>query len=342
MFLVFSLLLLAASAASADALTPRAFSICATPGQCRTRPTKVENPASQCVTGADAACGCVASTTGVACAECSYGGYISSEGICVCASNQLDPRRVRPCTPPVNTSFGLQFTTDFAVASCACHFSKELGLFGSSLPPPRVYGEDPPQTCDICKHSAAGPPTHRVVQTTQTPPQACLQIGGVDPNAYGTNSTYWTACSSHGTWAASKFRCECAPQWSLVDTGLPSLYGINATTCGASAPFWGPQAQGGGPPPYSYTPWTPDPLTGVAASCGGHGALQPDASCACFNNGTAGHWALGNVTTKFTTLQYLNDVDASFAPVTRAFTIKSCVVCASGWGTPTTTACLHA
>lgn len=294
---------------------------CATPGQCQTFND------TACVAGTEPECGCLPSQRGTLCVECSRLGYLDgSSGVCRCYDSTFDPNNVyAPCSPIVATTTSEVVQQQHSRATCACHATKELGFFALDQDPlQHVFGDANPPTCNACLGAIWGPEVGVIGETLRIPLQTCNSYGGPDP-LKGPNG--WYSCSGHGAWAGlPAYRCTCDAGWMLRDTGLLGAGGEPGVTCDACRPFRGEAADG------CRTITTPDPISGVAAECSGHGLQQVyPQQCECFNNGTHGHWALKAVSAKFTTLQYVGAAGTAYTLIDETVTASTCAACVGGY-----------
>ena len=256
---------------------------------------------------------CVESVQGIPCAECSQGrGWLDQGGSCHCYSVHDDPTLNCSLTPLLRQQpqwVTLQTTAVWAQLGCNCFASKALGFFSSSSVPAQ-YGNAGAAWCDQCANALFGPPTRTVAGANVI---ECNSYGGPDPSL-GTGD--WAVCAGHGTWDAANYRCVCNSGWALRNATEYAGMGADGETpglCDVCAPFYGP-------PKACTAPFTPDPLTGQQAECGGHGSFDGTA-CRCFDNSTAGHWATAPVTSTF--------------PAYGQVTVLSCVSCVDPNKNPT-------
>jgi hypothetical protein len=85
--------------------------------------------------------------------------------------------------------------------------------------------------------------------------------------------------------------------------GFGGIDGERPLVCAACAPLFGPRP-GKGDALLCGAPFTPDPLTGLEAPCGGHGQADSSGACVCFNSSAAGFWALRPLSAEANTLAY--------------------------------------
>lgn len=294
---------------------------CATPGHCQSR-----NETLGCVLGTEPACGCLASARGVACLECSFQGFLNADGTCTCYASTLDPNNAQaPCTALVPVVVPQTVQVQHSRVTCECHQSRLLGFFlPSSDPDQHVFGDPSPPTCTRCAGAIFGPDPFVVTDNRLNPLQVCNTYGGPDP-VRGPSG--WFSCSGHGTWSADAYRCTCDPGWMLRDTGLLGAHGEPGLSCDACAPFRGPGPADGG----CATIWTPDPRTGRAAECSGHGVQTSDGTCDCFANATHGYWRLAPVSAHFTLLEYDNPLGTAYSLQDTVVTEQACTKCMDGF-----------
>ena len=290
---------------------------------------------SLCVRGDEPQCACIPSQQGSLCREATFQGDIEPDGQINCAGMFQDPEDVAaPCTPIVQTSSMRQVLRRKAYSTCRCFDSRTKGSFRSSAPPGKM-GQPSPPVCDLCKSDGIGPPVGTVVDVfSLRAPITCTQYGGPDPSLslnstleYEVEERKWVSCSGHGDWDLLRYRCNCySPAWQLQQ--IPSQVGITnetaVVTCSRCSELWGP-------PGLCSFPWTPDPVNGRFAACGGHGAYTPT-GCACYTNSTAGYWQLAAFERPTTLLVYSDPIGARVVPTTAVASVQSCVACQSGYG----------
>ena len=277
------------------------------PGRCQRFDTPL------CVVGSEAACGCAPSVRGTPCVECAGQGHVA-DGACVCArARDSDPNAA--CAKIVPVVANATATRTRTVVACNCSHSWEEGMFASADAPRRTGLPNPPR-CDACVSPGVGPAPGSVLDVEAgVAPQACTRYGGFVPGA--GNLSVWTACSGRGAWNASTRACDCDEGWAARETQHAGFRGERASTCDVCAPLRGP-------PLACDAVFTPDPLTGLPAECGGHGAYVSGA-CRCFTNSTAGFWALA----RYETLATVWD-PAARARATRPFNASTCAACLPG------------
>jgi hypothetical protein len=289
-------------------------------GYCQTR------DAPDCVRGDEPSCACAPSRFGVFCLECSFSGYLNEFSECVCNARVQDPNFLpAPCTPIVTTSQEISLERVATNSTCECWFSRTKGMFRSSNPATKMGNPDPP-CCDVCFSEGVGPPAGTVLDVfAYKRPVVCTRYGSANPSLVNATNdkasdAAWQVCSGHGTWNSQKFRCECDAQWQLRPTAYDGYY-EKISTCDTCDEFWGP-------PGFCIVPWVPDPVTGLAAECGGHGTFsQGSRTCNCFGNSTAGHWEIATVQTNVTRYYFTAPLGGALGTFTALATQQACVEC---------------
>lgn len=268
---------------------------------------------------------CVDSIAPIRCKECSWNGFRIAPNTCECYDPILLPHK--ECTFPTHLSSSIQTLTlewTEKKVSCESFQDKNLGCFRAVDSSKHRYGDPNPPVPTECCLSFLGPPPNQLVEIAKAGDALgeCTTVGGPDKDTPLDQSFH--LCSRHGKWNAEKRICECDEGWDVEEVGIDQLNDPPkpAETCQGCFGYFGPlpgtpmdQEQ----PPYCRAIYTPDPITGRDAQCGGRGDYV-DHHCTCFANATIGYWKLGLVRGKRNKLG-------------EELVVESCVLCADGWGT---------
>ncbi len=247
------------------------------------------------------------SRRGRRCEECSDRGYLvrtdDLSGVkCVCYSSLLDART--GCQPTLLTgtlSETREVNVTFHQKRCVSYQDEIYGCFKET--PNGKYGDPNPPVPTQCCTEIYGPPPGELTESLLGEVlvyETCNQFGGIDPSE--VNGTGWRLCNGHGEWLANR-TCQCSQGWRLDYLG-EDILGNEVESCLKCDRYWGPEN-------YCNVIWTPDPLTGIGAECGGRGTFIEN-GCSCYGNSTIGYWDLLTIDTG----------------------IQTCAKCADGFSLP--------
>jgi hypothetical protein len=241
---------------------------------------------------------CVPSGFGRLCTECNERGYVTDEQRCACYSNQLDPSLLCRANSLNTRELYVNVTTSDVTktkTSCVSYQSTTYGCFAAVDDTGHKYGTvDPPVPTRCCVENV-GPPPGELTESILTAGIVdryveCNTYGGPQVDANETEVRGFRTCSNHGSWDATNRTCVCDVGWALGLVG-ENLDSSEIYSCVACAPFYGPDSYDSfSTPPFCSKIYTPDPVTGEDAECGGRG-LFLDGKCSCSDG-----WTLVNVT----------------------------------------------
>lgn len=275
-------------------------------GRCALLPPASTGGPPGCVSGNEPACGCVASTPGVLCSECSRAGYISAQtSECVCAAPHDNQDPSIRCLPVVSVSRFQNVMSNETLVVSECFNNTVLGFFQATNTLSRYGADANPQSCQKCRNPGWGPLPGTVDDSLAggVPSGICNQYG-----AFAANSSVWQACSGNGAWNATQYGCECDLGWQLSYTGYAGAVSPQ-TTCGAYAPGYGP-----GP---AIT--TPAP-NGTLEVCGGGGSYSSAANtCFCLPG-----WQNTTLTWEVDALAHDRNKQGNLLQITYNATVTTC------------------
>jgi hypothetical protein len=255
---------------------------------------------------------CVTSRYGIMCAECNGRGQLIpkadlSTTECSCYSSSLDPKsQCAPTTFFQNVYEWVNYTRIYKKVECIAHQSDQFGCYDTIDSSGHKYGTPDPPVPYRCCNERKGPPPGETVEVLQAgvPFQDCNTPGTENPDLKNINDTSFRTCSGHGIYNFTTRECQCDKGWDLAFIGYDAPINITrkVTSCNTCYGHWGPEPYSiYGDPPYCNRIFSPDPITGHLAECGGRGIYIDDdgGSCSCYGNSTIGYWALGNIGGRF-------------------------------------------
>ncbi len=286
---------------------------------------------------------CAPSTDLVRCLECNEQGYLVDalvDGVYAVRSCRcFDPvaySSAIACVGIYNVSSVATLVAAQSRATITPHDSRELGCF-ELVGQPTNYGEPYDLTFKCCVEALGPAPQAYLASSGLGHLGECNAYVARDPDAApcvtaeGLDCRDAVVCGGHGRWNAELYRCECFERWGLAPTGLVGpTYDPDGEAethaCTVCSGWWGPSLS----PDACSAPYTPDPVTGADAVCGGNGVYERG-RCACYQSDADGWWDLAVVTGEFERLVY---VDGVVETERYEASVATCAICSRGAGPP--------
>ncbi len=271
---------------------------------------------------------CVTSTPTVRCVECLYQGYLVDRLVggvdlvrtCECFDGRRYDAGIR-CAPVFDAAPTATLSANQSLAWVNASQSLQIGCYEQNDAPHDFGTPNPPLPYRCCSPAVGPPPNTGLTE--------CDTFVGLDPDvepcvtAQGENCGDPTTCAGHGRWDGS--HCVCDHGWKLVGTGL-FFENQETYVCSECEGWNGPRVY----PDMCTGPYTPDPLTGEDAVCGGNGILV-DGACVCYQSDADGWWALVDVTAVFRKFVYVSGL---LTEVQYSSTVATCGICSAGASPP--------